>query len=363
MDRRRRMDAIRKALPVWFESHARRMPWRQERDAYRVWVSEIMLQQTRVEAVRGYFDRFIRRFPDVRALADAPLDAVLKSWEGLGYYSRARNLHAAARKVVEDHAGSLPSSRSELLALPGIGPYTAGAVASIAFGADEPVLDANVKRVLCRLFAVGEDPRRPQTQKKLWSLAGRLLPPGRAGAFNEALMDLGATVCIPGRPRCEICPLEEYCLARRRGRQNQLPVKARKKKIPHRDVAAALIIRRGKLLIDRRKPEGLLGGLWELPGGKVEPGEAPEQAVVREVREEVGLHVEVLEPLTRVEHAYTHFRITLHVLVCRAWRGRARALACSAVRWVYLRELDDYAFPSANHKVFAALRMRQDLLR
>jgi A/G-specific adenine glycosylase len=363
MNRKQRMEAVRKALPVWFDSHARRMPWRENRSAYRVWISEIMLQQTRVETVRDYFVRFIKRFPDVGSLARSPLEDVLKAWEGLGYYSRARNLHAAAKVIVQELDGQLPSRREELLKLPGIGPYTAGAIASIAFGADEPVLDGNVKRVLCRLLAIAEDPRRPETEKKLWRLAGRMLPAGQGGDFNEALMDLGATICTPSTPRCEQCPVSSACKARSLGRENSLPVKAPKKKIPHRDIAAALIRRRGRILIDRRKPQGLLGGLWELPGGKVEPGETPAQAVVREVREEVGLEVEVLEHLTSVDHAYSHFRITLHVYVCKALRGRARAIQPEAVKWIRPDQLEQYAFPAANHKVFSVLRRRSDLMQ
>ncbi len=362
MNRKQRMEAVRKALPVWFDSHARRMPWRENRSAYRVWISEIMLQQTRVETVGDYFCRFIQRFPDVQSLARAPLEDVLKGWEGLGYYSRARNLHAAAKIIAGKHDGHLPSCREALLKLPGIGPYTAGAIASIAFGADEPVLDGNVKRVVCRVFAIAEDPRRPETQKKLWKLAGRMLPAGGAGDFNEALMDLGATICTPSAPGCEHCPVRCVCKAFSQGRQGSLPVKAPKKTIPHRDIAAALIRRRGKMLIDRRKPQGLLGGLWELPGGKVEPGETPAQAVVREVKEEVGLEVEVLEHLTSVDHAYSHFRITLHVYVCKALRGRARAIEPDAVKWIRPCQLEQYAFPAANHKVFDALRRRPDLM-
>jgi A/G-specific adenine glycosylase len=361
MNRTQRIEAIRGPLLAWFQAFARDLPWRENRDPYRVWVSEIMLQQTRVETVVAYFRRFMQRFPSVQALAEAKLDELLKCWEGLGYYSRARNLHAAARKLVAEHGGKLPTTAEELLKLPGIGPYTAGAIASIAFGADEPVVDGNVKRVLCRLLAIAEDPRKPATEKKLWRLARKVIPPGQAGTFNEAMMDLGATICTARRPRCDVCPLEGLCLARRRGKQEQLPVRSPRKPAPHYDIAAGVIRRRGRMLIDRRRDEGLLGGLWELPGGKVEPGETPAEAVVREAREEVGLEVKVIEHLASVDHAYTHFRITLHVYVCDAVRGRARAIDCAAVKWIDPDQLDQYAFPTANRKVFEHLAARPDL--
>ena len=356
MTRARRTRAVRKLLPPWFAKRGRDLPWRRTRDPYAIWVSEIMLQQTRVSAVESYYRRFLRKFPDVGALARAPLDDVLKAWEGLGYYSRARNLHRAAGVVLERHGGQLPAAAPDLRKLPGVGRYTAGAIASIAFGRDEPIVDGNVIRVLARIFRIREDPKAPATQRKLWSLAAELLPPGRAGMFNQAMMELGALVCAPRGPDCDACPVAGACAARARGEQADLPRRTPKAPVPHYTVAAGVIRKPGWILIDRRKPEGLLGGLWEFPGGKVAGGETPAEAVVREVREELDIVVEVVAPLVRIRHAYTHFRITLHAFQCRHVSGRPRAVGCAAVKWVRPAQLGRYAFPKANHKILEAIR-------
>ena len=266
--------ATTKRLPVskllrWAQKHLRDLPWRIEpRDPYRVWISEMMLQQTQVATVIPYFRRFTERFPTVEALAAAPLDDVLKLWEGLGYYARARNLHRAARQVVAEFDGHLPDTVEELSTTARHWPYTAGAIASIAFGRDAPVVDGNVKRVLCRVYAIRGDARRPAIQKKLWALAATNLPKGKAGRWNEAMMELGATVCSPRSPRCDECPLAEVCRARALGIQEQLPTKATQKRLPHYDVTAAVIRKRGRVLIAQRPVGGMLGGLWEFPGGK-----------------------------------------------------------------------------------------------
>jgi len=351
--------AIRAAMEDWYNRCARNLPWRQRRDPYAIWISEVMLQQTRVATVTGYYRRFLQRFPTAEALAAAPLSAVLKAWEGMGYYSRARNLHAAARKLAADFGGKLPADVASLRSLPGVGPYTAAAVASIAFGLDEAVVDGNVARVLARVFLIRRNVKLPAVHRRLVELAGSLVPPGKAGMMNQALMDLGATVCTPRGPRCDDCPLRRFCLALAAGCQNDLPVKPPRKTTPHYDVAVGVVVKAGRVLIDLRKPEGLLGGLWEFPGGKRGAGESLEHAVVREVREEVGIEVEPTALLAVVRHAYTHFRITMHAYECRHMSGRARPIACDAVKWVHLSRLDDYAFPKANHKVIAALRERR----
>jgi len=354
----RREDRIRRRLRTWYARHGRDLPWRRTRDPYAIWVSEVMLQQTRVTAVEPYFERFMRRFPDVRTLAHARLDAVLKTWEGLGYYTRARNLHRAARVVVRDLGGRLPRTPEGLLRLPGVGHYTAGAVASIAFGLDEPLLDGNVTRVLCRVFRMDATPGAAKTRKELWGLARRLIPAGQAELFNQALMDLGATVCTPRSPDCPLCPLEEVCLARANGEEEKLPVRVPRRPIPHYDVAAGVVWKGNRVLIDRRKSEGLLGGLWEFPGGRRLGNETLRQCVVREIREELGVRVRVRRELVTVKHAYSHFRITLHAFECDCVSGRARAIGCAAWKWVRLRDLDDFAFPKANLKILAELRRR-----
>jgi A/G-specific adenine glycosylase len=359
---------IRRRILKWYGRRRRDLPWRRSCDPYRVWISEIMLQQTQVETVKPYFRRFVRRFPSIRSLAKAPADAVMKAWEGLGYYARARNLHRAAKTISADFGGRLPETPEELMKLPGIGRSTAGAISSIAFGRAAPVLDGNIGRVLCRVFRVRSNLTGSRTRKKLWTLAEELLlanrpfggpehsRTGSPGDFNQALMDLGATVCIPRNPHCGVCPLATVCLARAHGEQDKLPVKTKRKPTPHYDVAVGIIRRGKRLLIDRRKPEGLLGGLWEFPGGKRKEDESLEACLAREIGEELGIRVKVLCPLMSVPHAYTHFRITLHVYECRYVSGRPRAIGCAEWRWVRPDELDRYAFPSANRKVIEALR-------
>lgn len=303
-----------------------------------------------------YYQRFVRRFPTVHTLAKARLDSVLKLWEGLGYYSRARNLHKAAQEIVTRFGGQLPQTRSELLSLPGIGAYTAGAISSIAFSQREPLVDGNVTRVLCRVFRVRRNPKEAAARKTLWSLAEELLPSRRPGDFNQALMELGSEICLPRVPLCDVCPLRKVCLARLHGEQAELPVRTRKKQIPFYMVTVGVIERNGRILIDKRKPEGLLGGLWEFPGGKTQPGESLEEALLREVAEEIGIGVRVDGPIATVDHAYSHFRIRLHAFHCTYLSGTPRCLSCDDIKWVWPRDLDRYAFPAANRKIVQILR-------
>ncbi len=346
----------------WFRLHRADLPWRRDSDPYRVWLSEIMLQQTQVAAVIPYYERFLERFPTVQALAAAPLDEVLKLWEGLGYYSRARNLHRAAQVVAGERGGVWPHTAEELRALPGVGPYTAGAIASIVFGQDAPVLDGNVIRVLTRLHDIADDVTQEVTKKRLWALAESLVPAGEAGDFNQSLMELGRVICRPRRPLCVSCPVEAHCLARQRGVQAQRPVKTRPAPTPHYDVAAGVIYgqgeQAGRFLIAQRPLEGLLGGLWEFPGGKQEPGETLPQTLARELREELAIEVEVGDFLVRVKHAFTHFRITLHAYECRHVAGEPQALGVASFAWVMPDELDRYAFGKADQDIIAALRER-----
>jgi A/G-specific adenine glycosylase len=331
------------------------MPWRRTRGPYAIWVSEVMLQQTQVATVKPYFERFMARFTTPRALASAELGDVLKVWEGLGYYSRARNLHRAAQTICREHGGRLPSAEKELLKIPGIGPYTAGAIASIAFDRPVPAVDGNVARVLCRLFLVRRDARQARTHRRLREHIEPLLRLGRPGAVNQALMDLGATLCKPADPDCPQCPLARFCGAQCTGVQAKFPRRAKRPKVPHYDVVAGIIWRRGCVLIDQRPAEGLLGGLWEFPGGKVQPGETPQIALAREVREELGVKIRVGPLLETVRHAYSHFRITLRFHDARYVSGRTRALGCAAFRWVRPGQLGRYAFPRANRSMVQRL--------
>jgi len=347
---------LRRRLLRWYARAKRDLPWRRARSPYRIWVAETMLQQTQVRTVLPYYRRFLRRFPSAKALAEAPLDAVLAVWAGLGYYGRARNLHRAAKEVRARHRGRIPRDRDGLLALPGVGRYTAGAVLSIAFNRPEPVVDGNVARVLCRLFAVDSDPAAGRTQTRLWTLAHALIAPRRPGDFNQAMMELGSLVCTSKEPACPRCPVATLCEAFREGRQLDLPRTRRRKRTPHYDVAVALLWRSGKLLITKRPPDGMLGGLWEFPGGKRRDGEPLAAAVAREVREETGLVVSVGEGLPPVKHAYSHFRVTLHAFHCKVIGGRLRAASRDGHAWVAPGELAAYPFPSGSRKIIEQLR-------
>ena len=336
-----------KELLEWFGQYKRSLPWRQTSDPYAIWVAEVMLQQTRVNQAIPYYQQFMTRFPSVAALAAAPLDEVLKEWEGLGYYARARNLHKCAGIVVEHHHGRLPSSYEALLKLPGIGPYTAGAVASIAFGLPVPAVDANAHRVLARLF--GEQSTR--TTRKL---AQTLIPGTSPGCFNEAMMELGATLCHINAPSCNTCPLRRACYARLHDRTDHFPIRKKRPTIPHYEVTAGLLHdARGRLLIQQRPLGGLLGGLWEFPGGKKKAGESLQEACRRELFEELGVNVTVENCVMSVKHAYSHFRITLTVFRCTIRSGEVTS--DRLLRWVRMSELSDYPFPRANRRVLAQL--------
>ncbi|MEN6576650.1 MAG: A/G-specific adenine glycosylase [Phycisphaerales bacterium] len=347
---------IQRALLDWYAANARDLPWRRTRDPYAIWVSEIMLQQTRVPTTIPYYERFLKRFPTVRQLARARLDTVLKLWEGLGYYSRARNLHQAAREIVSRFDSRVPRTKDDLLTLPGIGRYTAGAIASIAFGEREPLVDGNVERVLCRLFRIRGNSKDAAIRKKMWSLAEELLPKEQVGHFNQSLMELGSEICTPRAPHCPDCPLERLCEAKRHGEQDQLPTRTAAKPLPSHTVVVAVIYRNGRILIDKREPKGLLGGLWEFPGGKVRPGESFRAALRREIREELDIEIEIGREIAAVDHAYTHFRVRIHAVECRHVSGEPRCIACADLKWVRPTDLHKYAFPAANKKIIQLLQ-------
>ncbi len=339
-------EAFYRDLPAWYHGAKRPLPWRDTRDPYAIWVSEIMLQQTRVDQALPYYLRFMEAFPTVESLADADLDAVLRAWEGLGYYARARNLHRAARVVRDRLAGEVPNSCSGLRALPGVGSYTAGAILSIAFGKPVAAVDANVNRVLARVFVQSDG-------NAIRQLAEALVPREAPGTFNQALMELGSAVCTPRAPGCSGCPLRQPCRARAMDAVDSFPARKRKQATPHYDVATAMIIdSSGRLLVQRRAEEGMLGGLWELPGGKRESGETLEAACSRELREELGVDVEVGERAQVIAHAYSHFRITLHVFRCRIRSGQPSSKR--PLRWVAPCDLQELAFPRATRRVLDA---------
>ncbi len=349
-------DAVRASLLPWFARSARDLPWRRRRTAYRVLVAEVMLQQTRVDQAAPYYRRFLRAFPSTRALAAAPEAAVLKAWEGLGYYRRARQLQAAACAVVRRPGGRFPRTLEGLRALPGVGPYTAAAVGSLALGLEAAGVDGNVRRVLCRVFAQPGGPPGGSAARAVEAAATALLLPGRAGACNEAWMELGALLCVPRVPRCDACPLRRVCAGRATGAPARFPAPRAARRVPHKEVGAAVIRdRRGRFLIARRREGDMLGGLWEFPGGKREHGESMAACIARELDEEMGIGIEVGRCLARVRHAYSHFTMTLHAHEARLVRGRPRCLQCADYAWVRPADLDRYAFSRADRKIIEQL--------
>ncbi len=335
------MQAIPDKLLLWYDTNARSLPWRSDPTPYKVWVSEIMLQQTQVETVLPYFERFMARFPNLPSLAEAEESDVLQVWEGLGYYSRSRNLHKAAKMVLNDFAGQIPAEVSSLKSLPGIGAYTAGAIASIAFGAQEPALDANIRRVTIRLLDLHAPPGR-ETDLQLWEFASQNLPTTRAGDYNQALMDLGSAICTPVKPLCHLCPLQSECLAFQHGTQTEIPVGKPKAKVPHKLVVAAVITRGDQVLLARRPSEGMLGNLWEYPGGSVAEDTSDLPGSLRALFEErFGIWVEVGTLLGCFKHAYSHFRITLHAFNCILVDAELETLPAD-FKWVLIGALSDY---------------------
>lgn len=345
-----RKGAIRRNLLRWYRANARDLPWRRTGDPYAVWLSEILLQQTRVDQGLPYYERFLKRFPTVQTLARADEHAVLKAWEGLGYYSRARNLHKAARLVVNDANGVFPVKAEDWQALPGIGRYTAGAIASIVYGESVPVLDGNVIRVLTRLFDIDDCSDVPSVREKLWALAGELVPDSDPGDFNQAMMELGASVCSPRNPSCSDCPLGKSCLSLRAGTQLARPVRKAKKAVPHKEMVLGAMVKQGRILIAKRPSQGLLGGLWELPGGEVDPGESHAKALRRILKHSIGVRVKVGGLVASVDHAYSHFRVTLNVYQCELISGDVSASEHDELKWMTRTRLEEFAFPKAHHK-------------
>jgi A/G-specific adenine glycosylase len=349
-----RAQELRAALLRWYDANRRELPWRYPPgttpDPYRVWLSEVMLQQTRVEAVKPYFARWLERFPTLEHLAAAPRDEVMKAWEGLGYYSRARNLHRAVREVAERYAGRVPDDATSFGQLPGVGRYTRGAVLSIAFGKEEPVVDGNVRRVFARWW---DDP--DPVERELWKLAEELVLGERPGDLNQALMELGATICTPRSPRCSACPVSAACAARAAGTQEERPLPRRAKPLPHEWTATAVIARDGELLLGRRRSEGRLGGLWEFPGSERREGEDPESGAVRTARELLGIEVGPVQSLCSVDHTFTHVKVTYDAVLCEHLSGEAEPLGYDELRWLPPERVAELALPRAQQRIAAML--------
>lgn len=315
-----------------------------------------MLQQTRVDQVEPYFHRFIEKFPNVEKLAKAEIHDVLLVWEGLGYYSRARNLHQAARSIVNEFEGKIPDSWEEITRLKGIGPYTASAILSIAFNKPYAVVDGNVIRVLARYFGIEEDVRKNSVKNDIQSEANHLLDKQQPGDFNQALMELGAVICTPRNPDCQHCPLQNNCIATQTVSYDRIPYKSPAKKRPHHHIGIGIIQNeRDEVLIALRPEDAMLGNLWEFPGGKKEKGETIKKTVRRELQEELGVDVEVGSKLMDLKHAYSHFTITLHAYFCSLKSGIPKPKTSQEIRWVSINELDQYPFPKANRSIINRL--------
>lgn len=346
-------------LMAWYWRHGRKLPWRQTREPYKIFVAEVLLQQTQVYTAIRYYEKWLERFPTPQSLVSSDDEAILQVGEGIGYYRRLLNLQRAISLIQRDYAGDVPRAYEKLITLPGVGPYTAEALRAFIYNEPALALDGNLERVLSRFFGIRGDPKSRAARGKLRRLGLELVAP-HPRELNQALMDLGALVCLPSRPRCSDCPISAGCYAFQAGAQEKLPARRPRRPRPRYQVVVAVIRRGHKVLLGKRHPDGLLGGLWEFPGGKIEPGESDETALVREIAEEVGICIRPVALLTAVKHGYTHFEVSMRAYLCRHEKGRPRPLACDAVRWVSLPDLHRYPMPAANRKILAALRASKE---
>ncbi|HIP38164.1 MAG TPA: A/G-specific adenine glycosylase [Desulfocapsa sulfexigens] len=348
---------LQKSLLDWFSKNQRDLPWRHTYNPYQVWISEIMLQQTQMDRVAIFFLRWMKEFPDLQTLAKSSEDRVLKCWEGLGYYSRARNILKAAKLILTKHQGQIPDSRKLLLVLPGIGPYTAGAIASISFNRNVPVVDANIERIFARLFNIELRQKTPAAKKLNWQKAEELLPVGEARNFNQALMELGALICRPKNPDCTACPLSSHCLALQYGIIQERPVPQKGQKTIPIEMATGLLLHDGLIFIQQRLENDVWGSLWEFPGGRLEKGEKPEQTVVREFLEETEFKVQVESKITTTVHHYTRYKVTLHCFLVSLYQADPDPVlhAAQEFHWISFESLQNYAFPAGHRKLISYL--------
>ena len=341
---------MKEKLLNWYDLNKKDMPWRDTQDPYRIWVSEVMLQQTQVSTVIPYYKRWAQKFPNIKDLAEADIDDILKLWEGLGYYRRAHNLKSASEIVISKLNGLIPCN-AEFKNLPGVGDYIYAAVLSIAFNKPIPVIDGNVKRVFSRFYE--QDLTNSTEIQKLQEKLLKLICQVRPGCFNQALMDLGREVCKPQNPKCQDCPISEKCKAYINKTVELYPHKTKKKKIPFFDVVVGYIENdEEKFIITKRPNDKMLGGLWELPGGKKEKGESLKNALIRELKEELNIEVSIHAKLGMIEHSYSHLKIKLHAYKCKIEKGKIEIRTAQELKWIQPKNIKQYSFPTANHKLF-----------
>ena len=334
----------------WYQKNGCNFPWKNSRDPYSIWLSEVMLQQTKISTVLPYYHKWISVFPHIRLVAETHIDNILKLWEGLGYYARARNFHKACQIVLEKHNGEIPKDPSEFLKLPGVGPYIAGAVMSIAFNLPIPAIDGNVVRVVSRLNSINIS--YPKSKKQIDLFLLELIDHDRPGCFNQALMDLGRVICTPSNPSCNICPVKNHCRSFVNKTVNKYPIKVNKSPCPHYHLSVGLIWKDSRILISKRNDSGLLGGLWEFPGGKIRPNENGADSIVRHAQEVLNISIYPVSRVKQIKHAYSHFSFTVEAYRCKFKGGTPATLGCADFRWIYPYETHKFAFHRANHKLF-----------
>ncbi len=349
--------AFQKQLLQWFSEYQRPLPWRETYLPYPVWVSEIMLQQTQVSTALPYFKRWMNTLPDIKAVAEASEETILKLWEGLGYYSRARNIQKTATLICEEHGGKFPSDFEKVLALPGIGRYTAGAITSIAFNQNKPIVDGNVVRVVCRLMDFRDNPKSTIMVQTLWRLAEDWIPKGKARFFNQALMELGALICLPQQPTCLFCPVQTYCQALEAGSVDQIPLKVKRHPLKAITTVLAVIQDEKRFLIRKRPSEGLMGGLWEFPNINLKKNEVMEKALLVGIKQQHNLQITIDQTLPMIKHGYTSFKVQLHCFLCLAEKGISQTEG-SSTKWVTLEQLQQFSFPAAHTKLIQVLQKK-----
>lgn len=355
------LSSLQQALLLWFVENQRDLPWRRQYHPYHVWISEIMAQQTQMDRVVEYHNRWMSTFPDIQTLADSSENTVLKCWEGLGYYSRARNILKTAKILISKHDGTVPQDKKELLALPGIGPYTAGAIASIAYNQNVPVVDANIERIFARLFNIDLIPGSPEAKREYWQKAEYILPENNARDFNQSLMELGTLICRPKQPKCPACPLATHCLALQYDLIPERPIPKKSTKTIPINMATGVLLHEGQVFIQQRLANDVWGALWEFPGGRMKEEETAEETVIREFMEETEFVVRVDSKITTTVHHYTRYKVTLHCFLVSLNQIDSDPVlhAAQEFHWIPFEQLDQYAFPAGHRKLIQFMRIHK----